>query len=164
MRHALAVRVAKPRQTEHRLYHVGEALAGRHLNSYAGILAVACVPPVVPHARIDDGGFALTEDASLPCELHSQLTLKHGETLNESGVAVLAYDPCSNECGQFSSRAPFLVFVWKLNNRGPLAGDRIFPDLTNLDRRAVRWAIRIGVRHTRFSKYDRSAVKGAPAM
>ena len=65
----------------------------------------------------------------MPCELHSQLTLKHGETLNESGVAVLAHDPCSNECRQFSSHAPFLVVVWKLDNPGPLAGDRIFPDL-----------------------------------
>jgi hypothetical protein len=156
----LAVRVAQPGETEYRLNHVGEALSGRHLDAQAGVMPVARVPPVVPHAGLDDGGFTPTEDTSLPCELHSQLTLKHGEGLNESGVAVLAHDACSNERRQFSSRAPFLVVVWKLDNPGPLAGHRIFPDLANLDRSAVRWAMRIGVRHTHFSKYGRCAVKG----
>jgi len=44
-------------------------------------------------------------------------------------------------------------------SRGPLGSyreaqeswpARVLPDLTHLDRGAVRWAVRIGVRHTRF--------------
>jgi hypothetical protein len=57
--------------------------------------------PLLKDAEFDDLSRTSESIASLPCELHSQLTLKHGETLNESGVAVLAHDPCSNECGQF---------------------------------------------------------------
>jgi hypothetical protein len=64
MRHALAVRVTEAGETEYRLNHVSEALAGRYLNPYAGVLAVARVPPVVPHAGLDDGGFTPTEDTS----------------------------------------------------------------------------------------------------
>ena len=55
-------------------------------------------------------------------ELQSYLTLKHGETLNESGMAVRAHDPCSDERRQFGSR---VVLVGKFDNRGPLASDWI---------------------------------------
>jgi hypothetical protein len=51
--------------------------------------------PLLKDAEFDDLSRTSESIASLPCELHSQLTLKHGETLNESGVAVLAHDPCS---------------------------------------------------------------------
>src|SRR5262249_21498694 len=149
MRHAFAIRVAEPGETVCGLNHVGEALARRHLNTNAGVLAVARVPPVVPHTRLDDGRLALTEDSRLPGELHGELTLKHGEALNESGMAVLADDPRSNERCQLSSRAALWVLPGKLENRGSLAGDRVFPDLTDLDRGAVRWSVRIGMRHTR---------------
>jgi hypothetical protein len=87
MRHALSVRVTEAAETKYRLNHVGEAVAGRYLNPYAGVLVATRVPPVVPQAGLADSGFTLTEDAGLPGELHSQLTLKHGEMLNESGMA-----------------------------------------------------------------------------
>jgi len=64
-------------------------------------------------------------------------------------MAVLAHDPRSNERRQLGSGAAVLVPEGKLENLGPLAGDRVLPDLTDLDRVAVRWAVRIGVRHTR---------------
>ena len=64
-------------------------------------------------------------------------------------MAVLADDPRSNERCQLGSRAALRVFVGKLENPGPLARDWVLPDLTDLDRAAVRWAMGIGVRHTR---------------
>ena len=85
MRHALAVRVAQASETEYRLNHVGKALARRHLNANAGIMAAAGIPPVVPHAWLNDSRLALTQDSRLPGEPHGQFTLKHGEALNGSG-------------------------------------------------------------------------------
>ena len=129
---------------------MGESLAGRHLHANAGVLAVARVPPIVPHARLDDGRIILAEDSRLPGELHGQFTLKHGEALNESGMAVLAHDSRSNERCQLGSRAALWVLPGKLENRGPLAGGRVLPNLTDLNRGKVRWPVRIRVRHTRF--------------
>src|SRR5262249_33221116 len=103
MRHAPAVRVSEPRETEYRLNHMGESLAGRHFDANTGILVFARVPPVVPHARLDDSRLALTEDSCLPGELHGQLALQDGEALNESRMAVLAHDPRSNQCCQLGS-------------------------------------------------------------
>ena len=51
---------------------------------------------------------------------------------------------------QLDSRAALSVVVGKLENRRPLVGDRVLPDLTDLDRGAVRWAVRIGRRYARF--------------
>ena len=51
---------------------------------------------------------------------------------------------------QEGSRAALRVLMGELENRGPLAGDRVLPDLTDLNRGAVRWAVWIGVRHMRF--------------
>src|SRR5215469_5250913 len=107
MRHAPSVRVAEAGETEYRLNHVGEALAGRHLNANAGVMAIASVPPVVPHAGLNDRRFALAEDSRLPSEPHGQFTLKHGEALEESGMAVLAHDPRSDERRQLGSRTAF---------------------------------------------------------
>src|SRR5262249_57955542 len=66
---------------------------------------------------------------------------------SESGMAVLAHDLRSDERCQLGSRPAFVVLVGKFENRRPLTGDRVLPDLTDLDRGAVRWAARIGVRH-----------------
>ena len=129
---------------------MGESLAGRHLHANAGVLAVARVPPIVPHARFDGGGLARTEDSCLPGELHGQLTLEHGQTLNESGMAVLAHDPRPNQRCQLGSHAAVRIVVRKFEDRGPLARHRVLPDLTNMDRGAVWRAVRIGVRHTGF--------------
>src|ERR1700687_4047928 len=137
MRHALAVRVAEPGETEYGLDHVGEALAGRHLNANAGILAVARIPPVVPYARLHDGRLALTENCCLPSKLHGQFAFKDGEAFNESGMTVLPHDPRSDERCQLGSDTAVVVLERKLKNPGPLAGNRVLPDLTDLDRCAI---------------------------
>ena len=76
--------------------------------------------------------------------LHRQLALEHGEALDESGMAVLANNPRSDERGELGSRAALGVLVGKLEDRGALAGDGVLPDLTDLDRRAIRRAVRVG--------------------
>ena len=84
MGHALAVRVAGPCEAEHGLNHVGEVLAGRHLDANTGVLAVARIPPVVPlrparrRPSCPHGGQSSARRAS------RLLTRKHGEALNES--------------------------------------------------------------------------------
>src|SRR5262245_7888126 len=145
MRHALSVRVTEAGETKYGLNHVGKALSGRHLHTNAGVLAVARVPPVVPNAGLSDRRFALTKDCRLFGELQRQLTLKHGKALNENGMAVLSDDPCSDQCGQFGSRAALWVLPGKLEDLGPLAGERVLPGLTDLDWGAVLWAVRIRV-------------------
>jgi SPOR domain len=131
MRHALAVRVAEPGETECGLNHVGEAFAGRHLNANAGVMAVARVPPVVPHAGLNNRRFALAEDGRQPGEFHGQFTPEHGEALDESGMAVLANDLCSDKRCQLGSRTAFVILVGQFEDCSPLTGDRVLPDFTD---------------------------------
>src|SRR5262252_5092959 len=92
IRHTLAVCIAEAREAEEGLYHMHEPLAWCYRNPHARI-TVACIPPVVPYAWLDDRRLALMKDVSLPFALHGQLTLNHGELLDKSGMTVLPHDP-----------------------------------------------------------------------
>src|SRR5215472_15064083 len=59
--HALAVGVPELRETEKGLYHVHEPLSWCDLQPYARV-AVARIPPVVPHAGLDNGRLALMQN------------------------------------------------------------------------------------------------------
>ena len=59
----------------------------------------------MPHARLDHGALALAKNACPPVELHGQFALKHGETLDKSGMAVFAENLRSDERGQLCGRA-----------------------------------------------------------
>jgi signal peptidase I len=146
IRHAPGVGVAESRKTEQRLEHVSKALAGGHLHTDASV-AVARIPPVVPHARLDDRRFALAQNGCLPVALHSQLPLECGESLDHRRMAVLANHARANEGRQLSGRAALGVRVRKLKDDRSLSSDRVLEDLADTDRSAVRRAIRIGVRH-----------------
>jgi hypothetical protein len=53
-------------------------------------------------------------------------------------MAVFAGDPRSHTRDKFGDRATLGVLVRKLDNRDVFPRDGIFPDLSNLDRCAVR--------------------------
>src|SRR6202035_1620220 len=116
------------------------------LHAHSGV-TVARVPPVMPHTGFYHGRLALAKDGRLPGALHGQLALKHSDTLDKSGMAVFADNLRSDERGKLCRRATFGVLVGKLEDRRAFACDGVFPDLTDLDRRAVRWSVRVRVRH-----------------
>jgi len=91
--------------------------------------------------------FTPAKDAGPFAELHGQLAVENREALDQRGMAVRAGDTRSDAREQFGDHAALGVLVRKLKNRGTLAGPGIFPDLVDLDRRAVRRRVRIGMRH-----------------
>jgi hypothetical protein len=123
-RHALRVRMAETGKPKKGLDHVGEALAGRDLHPSTRV-AVARVPPVVPHVRLDDSRLALAQDARLPVTLHGQFPLEHGEALDKGGVEMLPDDARPDERSQLGGRAALGIRVRKLEDLGSLTGDGV---------------------------------------
>jgi rSAM/selenodomain-associated transferase 2 len=104
MRHPLCIGVSEPREAEQRFEHVAEALARRDLDPHTGI-AVAAIPPVVPHARLDDGRLALPQNAGLPVAFDRQLALENGEALHQGRMAACSGSAVSLPRGNAESRA-----------------------------------------------------------
>ena len=53
-----------------------------------------------------------------------------------------------NQGGQLEGRAPLGIVEGTLEDRDALARDGVLEDLAELDRRQVRWAVRVGVRRS----------------
>jgi hypothetical protein len=101
----------------------------------------------VPHARLDNAGLTLAEDARLSFPLHGQLTLKNGEALDHRWVAVLAHNTAPDERDELDGCATLWVLPRKLEDGGALAGNRILLHLPDLNRRQVGRAVWVGMRH-----------------
>jgi hypothetical protein len=109
---------------------------------------VAGVPPVVPHARLDDGRLAFAEDAGLAVQLQSQLALEHRNALDQRGVEMLADDTRADRCGQLRGRASIgdpcrEARGWSHAHRC----DRVLPNLSDLYWRQVSRTVWIRMRH-----------------
>jgi hypothetical protein len=73
---------------------------------------------------LDDGRLALMQNADLPIAFYAQLTLKRGEALDESGVAVFPHDTRADNRGQLGGRAACRVAKGRsrIVARSPVAG------------------------------------------
>jgi hypothetical protein len=99
----------------------------------------------VPHTRLDDGRFALAQDARPFLTLQSQFPLKHGETLDECRVEMLSDDARPNKRSQLGGRAALGIRVGELEDLGSLTGHGVLPHLTDLDRCEVWRRVRVGM-------------------
>jgi hypothetical protein len=99
----------------------------------------------MPQPRVEC--LSLPKRARLFAALHGQFTFKNGETLDQRGMAMFADDPCPDTCKQFGDHAVLGILVGKLKKRDVLPRHGIFPDLADLDRRAVRRRVRVRMRH-----------------
>src|SRR5690349_21852427 len=149
VRHALGIGVPEAGEAEQGFDEVTKAFAGRDLYACARVAVAAGVPPVMPDTRLDNPRLAFTQDAGLPLKLQGKFALEHGEALHNRGVAVLANDSGPDQRGQLRGHAAFAVLRWKLEDPGALPGNRVLPNLTDLDRGEIRRAVRIGMRHSK---------------
>jgi len=149
--------VSEPCKTEKGFDQMYEAFAGSNLHAHAGV-TIACIPPVVPYARFNDGGFALTQNALLPIALHGKLTLKHGESLHQRGMAVLPHHSRSHQSSQLGSSATRFVVPRALQNCDTFSSNRVLPHLSNLYWSAIRGSLRVGVGHAGGVSHSRHAV------
>src|SRR5262249_38858836 len=148
MRHAPRVGMLKPRQAVERLDHVGEPLAGRYFHAHARVF-LGRIPPVMPNIRFDGRGLSLAQDAGLFPALHGQLAVENAEAFHDRGMAVFADDFGSDTREQLGHYPAIGVAVGKLENRGALTSDGVFPNLADLDRCEVGRRVGIGMRHGR---------------
>jgi len=120
-----------------------KALTGGDFHAHESV-AVARIPPVVPHARFDDGGLALSQDACLPITLDGQLALEHCEALDDPRVTVLANNARPDEGGELGGGSPFRIHVGNLYDLRTLSRDGVLPDFADLYRCEVRRPVRLG--------------------
>ena len=148
IRHALTVRVPEPREAEEGLDHVQKPLARCEPPRRTRDVAVARIPPVVPYAGLDDGASHLDEECwSVP----SRFTVSSpSSTVNCSTRAGWRCSPITRAPTSAVSSAvprPARDVPRTLEDRGTFPGDGVLPDLADSYRCAIRWAVRVGVRH-----------------
>jgi hypothetical protein len=85
-------------------------------------VALGRVPPVVPDARLDDGGLTLMKGGDLSGALDGQLTLEHGKLLHQRGVIVLASHAHADQRAQLGGRAALGVVPGTLQDDDALPG------------------------------------------
>src|ERR1700751_4469980 len=146
MRHSVRVSLADSGQTEKCFDHMEKALARCCLHAHPGI-SVGCIPPVVPDIWFDCFGFSSSQDARLSILFDGQFTVKNGKALDHCGVTVFASDARPDARDQLGDGTAFGILIGKLDNGGALTGDRIFPDLSDLDRGVSRKSVRVRARH-----------------
>jgi hypothetical protein len=65
----------------------------------------------------------------------------------ESGMEVFPHDTRANECSELGGRAALRVVPGTLQDRGAFTRDRVYPNLADLYRGAIRRAVWVGVPH-----------------
>jgi hypothetical protein len=125
VRHTAAVSIPEPRKPEKGLDHLEKARTRRHLHPHADV-AVCRIPPIVLHIRFDGRGLSLTRNSRFSAPFDCQLSIKCGEALDYSGMAVFTGDPSSDTREELGDRAALGILVRKLDDCGALSSDRIF--------------------------------------
>ena len=86
-----------------------------------------------------------SRDARTPVARHGQLALDCCESLDKSGMVVLAHNARPDDSGQFGGRAARRLRPGKLKNFASLTSESVHSDLANHDRSEVRRPVRVGV-------------------
>jgi len=143
--------VAKPGEPEEGFNHVHEPFSRSDFDAHTNI-AASSISPVVPDAGLDNGRFALPQNAGLPVALYGEFTFQWREAFGQNWVVMFAHDTRTGQRNQLADSAALQVLPWQFEKFGVFSCNGVLPYLSDLDWSAIGPRIWVGVRHVTGSR------------